>query len=1140
MIQGKPVTAAPTRQANAGSTDRGSGEAGLDATIDYVATPLVVDRPTVDSEATSVGSGQSGDLFLDALPVAGVISAGQGGPIKTRSKEPPMLEDRFEVGKPVGRGGMGTVFVCWPKDAFADSSPKLVVKVCNSFEKRWTDRFEREFRIAAALSYPGSNFAQVVQMYRNRAGYLCYVMYLVEGPKFSETIGAYLACARDSRCDNPRVLKLIENELSITRTPDGFTAQHLNQMFRWNLGRLIELVGAAQSAHDRSIINRDIKPDNALVQRGKLIQIDLGLAKFKADNDLPQELPFAGNLNGDIEQTKLGSVLGTPVFMAPEQASGDAVEHSEKTDGYALGVILYQLLCGNDPVPFQSTRAGNHAEFLKKIAAGQIEPLEPFGFIQGERHAIKAICLKALATSPGDRYAKVGDMARDLEAWLAGDSVAAYSESGGPIRRVLYRAYHWVRQHTGTSVAAAITAVGLSGTGAYQYNHRSNAFREVEKATGEIAKTRERFLTTILRTASSNDREGGKDTFVVADLTSKSTQVTPQALFAAGPLVSNERVGDAPNISFSTVRIDQLPLEMLDDPTVIANLQGALETAANGLEREVESLYKLGSFDQVESAIKEAQQAQSMLQDARKQLEERLSNRRASLDTYKQFSTAMAPVHQFLSTGTNTNGFSNPQDRIDDALKHYIPEFREALSKPGTTNDDALLFPSVSVERLLESLDHQELTNLEESQIKSELAAGLRYKLINLASIRFSTYASFIPSEVIESAAGYINVSESLDPAQANSTEHLVLRYRLALTDGDRLRAQELRSQIEDRIQGAVAVAGQEFTMTGAELCLVGSLAHSENKHEQGLSLFQRVAGVKQQVSVQGDNRFLSARFAGKVGEIKCHLTLADIATRKRRFAEAEAYLAKAEKSCERAFGALDLFSEGTDRNALEAYLNLLGIGAIQALSYRIGLLQGQDVQVRLDLMRDAHMRALEAYPEGKKHIALEYIAMNYEHAGMYDDALQVTTSVLNLKNLPLQVRASSVAFRSRLCVRLGNLEQLLEDASWVLTESKADRSHKHEIFPVGVPLEVAISIQLFSTIASRKEELPTKLVEDLDQLTKSLLEAVMSHASRIGVVALPVGSITTGVAFDRFRRTYPDFSKQFADAMMLSSIVHD
>ncbi len=172
------------------------------------------------------------------------------------------------------------------------------------------------------------------------------------------------------------------------------------------------------------MLHRDIKPGNVIVgKHGETLVVDWGLAKplgrIEPGGD-SYERTLVPNSAGGSSETLPGSALGTPAYMSPEQAAGDLDRLGPRSDVYSLGATLYCLLTGRPPFE------GGVGQVLDAVRSGRFTP--PRALDRTIDQALEAICLKAMATVPDDRYASGRALADDIERWMADEPVSARRE----------------------------------------------------------------------------------------------------------------------------------------------------------------------------------------------------------------------------------------------------------------------------------------------------------------------------------------------------------------------------------------------------------------------------------------------------------------------------------------------------------------------------------------------------------------------------------------------------------------------------------------------------------------------------------------------------------------------------------------
>ncbi|HUY31521.1 MAG TPA: serine/threonine-protein kinase [Pirellulales bacterium] len=207
---------------------------------------------------------------------------------------------------------------------------------------------------------------------------------------------------------------------------------------------LAVLAGAMAYAHEHGIIHRDLKPGNILIAADGTAKItDFGLAKRVEDED--------------NSQTRTGTILGTPDYMAPEQASGNVKDVGPLADVHALGSMLYEFLTGRPPF-----RSASMLDTLQQVM--RKEPVPPSQLDPKLPRDLETICLKCLHKEPEKRYAGAAALAEDLRRYLAGEPILARPVSPAE------RAWRWCRRNpriTALSAAVSLLIVVWAGTASW-------------------------------------------------------------------------------------------------------------------------------------------------------------------------------------------------------------------------------------------------------------------------------------------------------------------------------------------------------------------------------------------------------------------------------------------------------------------------------------------------------------------------------------------------------------------------------------------------------------------------------------------------------------------------------------------------
>jgi eukaryotic-like serine/threonine-protein kinase len=295
---------------------------------------------------------------------------------------------RFQILGELGRGGFGVVFLALDPSLgrkVALKVPRPEVLVTPGVRRR----FLREAEAAARLDHPN-----LVPIYEaGQVGPICYIA------------SAY--------CEGP--------------TLAGWLKRHPGPVPPPLAARLVaDLAGAVQHAHGRGILHRDLKPSNILLQGasqegGRAADDDPGFTPRVADFGLAKILDREGS------ETRSGLPIGSPPYMAPEQAEGRSADIGPATDVYALGAILYELLTGRPPF-----RGASVLETLELVRSCEPEP--PSRLRPGLPRDLETICLTCLRKDAAARYDGAASLADDLRRSLAGEPIRARPD--GPLDRI--------------------------------------------------------------------------------------------------------------------------------------------------------------------------------------------------------------------------------------------------------------------------------------------------------------------------------------------------------------------------------------------------------------------------------------------------------------------------------------------------------------------------------------------------------------------------------------------------------------------------------------------------------------------------------------------------------------------------------
>jgi serine/threonine protein kinase len=224
---------------------------------------------------------------------------------------------------------------------------------------------------------------------------------------------------------------------------DAMTACTTPAERRQLLGHFVALCQTLAYAHARGVVHRDVKPENVMVGPfGETLLLDWGLA---GPARVAAEAPLGAPPLVDARQTRVGAVMGTPAYMSPEQARGEASQVGPATDVWSLGVLMVELLIGASPIDL----SGTTEQIVARVARGELRDPAALAEVAPE---LRAITSKALAVDPAARYPDAGALAADVLAWQQGALVGAYDYTWSD------RLYRWVRRN-----GAPLSVLGVAG-----------------------------------------------------------------------------------------------------------------------------------------------------------------------------------------------------------------------------------------------------------------------------------------------------------------------------------------------------------------------------------------------------------------------------------------------------------------------------------------------------------------------------------------------------------------------------------------------------------------------------------------------------------------------------------------------------
>jgi serine/threonine-protein kinase len=411
----------------------------------------------------------------------------------------------YEVLEQIGEGGMAVVF----RARHVKLNRIVALKLLRHGDDVDLARFQREAQTLAAVQHP-----HVVQVF--------------DSGRHQERPFIALEFVAGGSLDE----RLRENTLS------PHTAAKL----------LRQIALGVHAVHQQNLIHRDLKPANVLITPDETAKVtDFGLARRIEGGDL----------------TRTGVIIGTPSYMAPEQARGQTQELSVRVDVYGLGSVLYECITGQPPF-----RSATVVETLIRVQ--HEEPVPPRKLQPSCPRDLETICLKCLSKEPAQRYGSAQEVAEDLERFLSGQPIQARPSSR------LERGLKWVRRNPVPTALALVVLLTLIAAGVWlqgYFRQQMEADQSASLAMAEARSLHEQSLTDPLWTTKYHEAVAAAERAKSASDGGASAEVRRQVKELQTFLLTEERAIDADRLLFDVLLDVRNPRDLdrytpfgIDDP----------------------------------------------------------------------------------------------------------------------------------------------------------------------------------------------------------------------------------------------------------------------------------------------------------------------------------------------------------------------------------------------------------------------------------------------------------------------------------------------------------------------------------------------------------------------------------------------
>lgn len=349
---------------------------------------------------------------------------GAGATETVGNSEPVSSAEQYKTLGELGRGGWGVVERAFDKRLEREVAIKRMSGPVAS-QTGAQQIFEREAKVTSQLQHP--SIVPVHEVGRTQLGESFYAMKLLEGESLRD-------CIRGAHANR-----------------EGDAAHQLRSVYLPLLDRFISVCNAIAFAHKRGVIHRDLKPANVMAgEFGETIVVDWGLAV---------QVGESGSLGQTTVVSEESTQVGTPAYMSPEQAAASPHALATTSDVYSLGVMLFEIISGVSPHTWDEIKAGPDGSdateltqrILERVAAGELPGLRTVS--PNAPKCLAAVCAKAMAHQPSERYVSADELAADVRRYIEGDAPHVYAEP------LLDKIARWCSRHR-----AMVTTICMAST----------------------------------------------------------------------------------------------------------------------------------------------------------------------------------------------------------------------------------------------------------------------------------------------------------------------------------------------------------------------------------------------------------------------------------------------------------------------------------------------------------------------------------------------------------------------------------------------------------------------------------------------------------------------------------------------------